>query len=150
MFVSCVCFVSCNVDRLKLLPSNTWKALALSRSPVPGLVSQNLKCLWDHEWSATKVTADLHIWEARRWNILIIYAEIWGIIAFILEIYLEYVTHLAALSLWDNEGGINRKLLLFLWICPCLPKVCWSREIFNVTCSLSIAISSWTVVDVPL
>lgn len=54
--------------------------------------------------------------KARRWNIRIIYAEIWGIVAFILDIYLEYVTHSAALSLRENEGGFSRKLL---WIVCC-------------------------------
>lgn len=44
--------------------------------------------------------------------------------AFIWGIFFEFVTRLAALSLWENEGGVNRKLLLVVvMICPCLHQV---------------------------
>lgn len=43
-FLSCVCFVSCNNDRLKLLPSNAWKASALRHA--------HLCLVWCHKISS--------------------------------------------------------------------------------------------------
>lgn len=149
----CILFLFCIVRlgfRLKIWPStractgDTTFPISIICDPVPCLVSQNLKCLWDHEVIIYKCYSRFALLRRSEIEYHYFWRNTRHFLSLIWEMCSEYVTHFGFFVTVGKMKEVFTGNYCDLFVVPVdlsvSAKRLSSHEIADVTCSLLIAI----------